>query len=1030
MAFNEDTRVKIPAILHLCKLGYQYLSLKNCTWDENTNIFTDIFINSLVRINSKYNSEFDEDDAFRILQDVKLSLENEDLGKAFYHKLISKSGMKIIDFEDFSNNSLHVVTELTYKNGEEEFRPDITLLINGLPLAFIEVKKPNNRDGIVAERERINRRFSNKKFQTFVNITQMMVFSNNMEYDNNDIEPLQGAYYAASSYHNPDFNYFSEEEKIDFEDNCISEYDELENDVLKDNNLAVIKQSPEFLTNKNPNSPTNRILTSLFSKERLAFFLEYGFAYVTTIKGIEKHIMRYPQFFAARAIKNKLEQGVKKGIIWHTQGSGKTALAYFSVKYLTDYFQKKQIVPKFYFIVDRIDLLKQAKKEFSSRGLIVHLVNSKEEFVKDIKTTTALHNHSGKPEMTVINIQKFSEESNVASKADYNVNIQRIYFLDEVHRSYNPQGSFLANLTESDPNSIKIGLTGTPLISEDYYSRDLFGNYIHKYYYNASIADGYTLRLIREEIASDYKVVLKNALSRIKTEKGEFQKTEVFSHPTFVEPMLDYIINDFERSRITFSDASIGAMVVCDSAPQAKMMFEIFTEKYSENARLEKMATDKIIRLTAKWKQQCEVKKAALILYDVGTKEEKDDWIEDFKNGDIDILFVFNMLLTGFDAKRLKKLYLGRVVKRHNLLQTLTRVNRKYNHFRYGYVVDFADIQAEFDATNKAYFDELQLELGEELQHYSNLFKSKEEMVQEIEEIKEVLFPFNTENAELFSQQINQIESREEILKIKKALENAKGLYNIIRLLGYYELLEKIDFLKLNTLYKETINHLALLNSKEALENDLEHTNILNIALEDVIFHFTKISEEELILADELRNTLRQTREAFAFNFDKKDPDYISLYEELKRLFKMKKLDEVTQDEMKANIGTLQKIYGKIRELNRKNNLIKSKFNEDAKFARIHKRLLEKKSLTQPESAIYEALKQIKARADMQVLQNTPLLKNENYFSGQMMLLVIDQLQNKNKFKINAESSKYINNLVVKEYLDEFYGRTYYESTV
>ncbi|MFM6265046.1 MAG: hypothetical protein ACKPFA_00820, partial [Dolichospermum sp.] len=88
----------------------------------------------------------------------------------------------------------------------------------------------------------------------------------------------------------------------------------------------------------------------------------------------------------------------------------------------------------------------------------------------------------------------------VIKTQDYDVNIQRVYFLDEVHRSYNPKGSFLANLIQSDPNAIKIGLTGTPLLGNDYNSKMLFGDYIHKYYYNASIADGYTLRLIREEI--------------------------------------------------------------------------------------------------------------------------------------------------------------------------------------------------------------------------------------------------------------------------------------------------------------------------------------------------------------------------------------------------------------------------------------------------------------------------------------------------------------------------------------------------
>jgi len=565
MKFNEDSRVKIPSILHLCRLGYKYISLKETNWNQDTNIFTDIFIESIIKIN-----EIEEDEAHRFLQDVSLLLDNEDLGKAFYEKLINKSGTKLIDLENFDNNSFHIVTELTYKNDEEEFRPDIILLINGMPLAFIEVKKTNNRDGILAERNRINRRFQNKKFRKFVNITQLMVFSNNMEYNSEDIEPLRGAFYASPSYSKPVFNYFREEEKLKLSELLAEENDEVENFILRDNNLTVIKQSPEFLINKNPDTPTNRISTSLFSRKRLEFIFKYSLAYVKGKSGYEKHIMRYPQMFATKAIENTLNKEIKKGIIWHTQGSGKTALAYYNVRYLTDYFQNQKVIPKFYFIVDRIDLLLQAKREFTSRGLVVHIVNSRSDFVRDIRTTTALHNHSGKPEITVVNIQKFSEEVNVVSKQDYDINIQRIYFLDEVHRSYNPKGSFLANLTQSDPNSIKIGLTGTPLITKDFYSRDIFGVYIHKYYYNASIANGYTLRLIREEIDSDYKIKLQEIYKKIKIAKGELKKKDVFSHHTFVEPMLDYIVSDFEKSRLTFSDATIGEILKAKGYYQKK----------------------------------------------------------------------------------------------------------------------------------------------------------------------------------------------------------------------------------------------------------------------------------------------------------------------------------------------------------------------------------------------------------------------------------------------------------------------------
>lgn len=447
--------------------------MKNAIWDESTNIFTTVFIDCI----SKINSGIEHSEAKRSLDEVSLLLDNEDLGKAFYERITERSGIRLIDFENFENNTFNVVTELPCKKDDEEFRPDITLLINGMPLVFIEVKKPNNQDGIIEEHKRIQSRFQNKKFRKFVNITQLMVFSNNMEYDNNSPMPIEAAFYATASYQKPSFNYFREEDNFDL-NSLLSAFDnENENLILKHNNLVGIKNSPEFITNKNPDSPTNRICTSLFQKERLQFMLQYSIAYVKASKGLQKHIMRYPQLFATKAIEAKLEEGVKNGIIWHTQGSEKTALAYYNVKYLTDYFQKKNIIPKFYFIVDRLDLLIQAGKEFKSRGLVVHNENSREEFTKDSKSTSVIHNNSGKAEITVVNIQKFQDDPHVVQNIDYQLNIQHVYFLDEVHLSYNPKGSFLANLNESDPNAIKIGLTGTPLSGTDYNSKALFGGY-------------------------------------------------------------------------------------------------------------------------------------------------------------------------------------------------------------------------------------------------------------------------------------------------------------------------------------------------------------------------------------------------------------------------------------------------------------------------------------------------------------------------------------------------------------------------
>jgi hypothetical protein len=174
-----------------------------------------------------------------------------------------------------------------------------------------------------------------------------MVFSNNMEYDDHSPEPIEGAFYATPSLDNAVFNYFREERPSELPPLLdLSPSDE--DFILKDTNLLSIKHTPEYATNKDPDTPTNRLSTSLFSRERLAFLLRYGIAYIRADKGVEKHIMRYPQIFATKAIEDDLREGKRKGIIWHTQGSGKTALAYYNVKHLTDYYQKQGTIPKFY----------------------------------------------------------------------------------------------------------------------------------------------------------------------------------------------------------------------------------------------------------------------------------------------------------------------------------------------------------------------------------------------------------------------------------------------------------------------------------------------------------------------------------------------------------------------------------------------------------------------------------------------------------------------------------------------------------
>lgn len=1003
MGRPEDSRVKIPALVHFTRLGYSYMSIKNkqvgIDYDGETNIFYGLFQESINRING---TALSLEDVKKIIEEIKIKLSNDDLGKAFFTMLQEGyEGLKLVDFSTAFNadkqdkNSYTVVTELPCENGEDSFRPDITVLINGMPLSFVEVKRQNNKEGIQAEHERMTRRFSNPSYKRFVNITQFTVFSNNSEYDDTDIEPIQGAYYASSNYGKMFFSKFREQRQEELNRGLVSIDEEVENFVLRDNNLLSIKSTPEYLSSIDAHSPTNRIISSLYSKQRVLFLLQYGICYKTTtdkngITHIEKHIMRYPQLFATLAIKDRLEDGVKKGVIWHTQGSGKTALAFSNVHYLRDYYQSKGQIAKFYFIVDRLDLSTQAKEEFEARGLNVVLVNSKEEF-KNTISLVGESNKTGKITITVVNIQKFSEES-ITKQSDYNVNIQRVYFMDEAHRSYNPKGSFLANLMASDRNAVMIALTGTPLIGDGFNTKDVFGPYIHKYYYNQSIADGYTLKLIREEIETSYKSKLRETLASLEVQMGSIPKKELYAHPKFVSDMLAYILDDFRKGR-KLLDSSIGGMIVCDSSEQAREIAE-------------------------QLKGQDEFT-YALVLHDEGTKQDRKDIQKDFKKGNINILVVYNMLLTGFDAPRLKKLYLARMIKAHNLLQTLTRVNRPYKSYHYGFVVDFANIKDEFDKTNRAYFDELQAELGDELQNYSNIFKSREEIESELQNVKNELFFYDSENVVEFIKQISDVDDKKQLLDLKDALESYKTLYNLIRLYGYDDLFANFDLDNAMKMLQEVNNRISIVNFKQNVGNADEIASVLNMALDQIDFQFRKIGEEELVIADAFRSSLEKTRrEVVDRCLDPKDPEYITLLDELKRIFKKKNIEELTSDEMTDLMDELNNLRKRAEKHNHKDALLAAKYGGDVKFMRTHKRIMGNPPPIADDITVHRILMSVKEQADEKIAHNQNVLDNQAFFTRTLQPFIIAACKRENT-KVNMQQVKFIDSCISQEYFTE-----------
>ncbi len=203
MPYNEITRVQVPALMHLAKLGYDFIPANSeenkPNLDATTNILTDSFTQAFEKLNPTKNAK-------EALAEIKKRLNYGDSGKEFYEYLI-KSEHQIIDFDNPNNNLYEMMAELPYKS----FRPDITLFINGLPLVNIEVKQPLVQKGIKEEKDRHIKRYTNLENKVFYNLAQIWLFSDNLPY--NEESPNEGAFYSAS--HSPIFQRFIEADKLD-----------------------------------------------------------------------------------------------------------------------------------------------------------------------------------------------------------------------------------------------------------------------------------------------------------------------------------------------------------------------------------------------------------------------------------------------------------------------------------------------------------------------------------------------------------------------------------------------------------------------------------------------------------------------------------------------------------------------------------------------------------------------------------------------------------------------------------------------
>ncbi|EJB38129.1 type I restriction endonuclease [Helicobacter pylori] len=1023
MPYNEITRVQVPALMHLAKLGYDFIPAKNKPkLDTATNILTDSFTQAFERLNP--NPTKNAKDA---LAEMKKRLNYDDLGKSFYEYLL-KSENQIIDFDNPSNNLYEMMAELPYKS----LRPDITLFINGLPLVNIEVKQPYAKKGITEEKVRHIQRYKNPENKVFYNLVQIWLFSDNLPYDEKN--PDQGVFYSAS--YSPIFQRFVEANKLDItpppenHQNHRS-LEEIQKRVLNEFNLK------DTDTPKSPkDTPTNALLTSFCSHKRLCFILKYGISFLKEKSEFKKHIWRYAQMFASLNVLKELQKHYEnnpkdplKGIIWHTQGSGKTALTYHLTKLIRDFFSQSNLnkKTKFYFIVDRLDLLEQAKNEFLKRGLCVHEAENKEDLSQKLKNSSVFENPQGNDEIIVVNIQKFkapneekapnedlsnSAPKEIISKTELQEsiqnsrNLQRVFIIDEAHRSYDPKGCFYANLIECDKTALKIALTGTPLLednAQDKATKKTFGNYLHTYSYAESISDRHTLKLQLEIIEKSYKEKLQ-AIYRllqesITIEDIEVKKETIFNHERYIKEMLSYIIRDLLNFRRVNNDENLKAMVICFSSAQAKLANWLFNEV--QEKVLQENPNLKILKKL----------QSSLILHDEQEVKEK---IHSFKHEDTDIVFVFNMLLTGFDLPNLKRLYIHRELKDHNLLQALARVNRSYNNMSFGYLIDFVGIKENYDKTTDDYLKELNQFNQSDSNIKDNLkdmFADRETLEKDIKNAYDDLFDYPIDDVEDMTSAIVNISEMNELLKISHAINTLKERYNLIRTSNDEKILslkEKMDIEKISKissmLHKKAKQLHALKNINEPKNpNDL-------IVLEDIIalldfkIEFKERKELHFKEREEISAKYKQAKEILEKIPDKQDKEVQKISKELSKLIQ----EPLTNDNFDGISHSYSVIIAQLKQHKEQTTNLLNKYNNDQAYVITHKRLHNRLMEENISKGIFTLLSALKKALDERISKRQEILNEENTLKTAIKAELRDAFKENPSLKDLKKEEKFI----------------------
>lgn len=240
----------------------------------------------------------------------------------------------------------------------------------------------------------------------------------------------------------------------------------------------------------------------------------------------------------------------------------------------------------------------------------------------------------------------------------------------------------------------------------------------------------------------------------------------------------------------------------------------------------------------------------------------------------------------------------------------------------------------------------------------------------------------------------------------------------MIKMYGYTNLIDEIDIGKVSKLLNEVRNRISILNLTENANKSENITGLLNRKLDEIDFNFRKISETELVVADKFRENLEKTRVELEKNLDKKDPEFISLYEELKSIFSKKNIEELTAKEMKNNIITLEELRKRIKQRNSKDQMLMLKYESDIKFMKIHKRIKETNIENITDIVLNQMLLKIKHEVDAIVGKNYKMMDNEAFFYASI-IPIIAKMSLEDHIKLTIDKIQFIANKVLEEYIEE-----------